>query len=408
MLRVAPLLVAACAPLASAQKTDVERLTCAVNVAQATFFLAEAGNSINEGVLECPESEQVCAAIVSKVIGAVAYVASFTSFAVSACGQSVNIAAFCTGDVSEIVNALAMISVASSSFAAGSCSELKRRLWKLPQGPFNTSDLSNSSNGSEAPADVNESSGFQPRPWPVRGHRHGPLLNASNASEELGRRWLGYKRQSAPRLTAVNGSEKLGRRQNGSEAPGNATERGSFDLAQWPEYRQYRFLGNNTERVRDFVEGARERELERRHRGTALATCVISTSNVLLFLLRAGIILNEAVTDCSPESLEAATGREGEMRCTVGISGFVASLQEVASFLSVSVHACPVEDNLDALCAADLLDMLSAFSDLVAAGTALPLSCGKVGQPIPPDFEVQTLPARRLAAAGAGRASVLV
>mmetsp|Transcript_15354 Transcript_15354/g.48369 ORF Transcript_15354/g.48369 Transcript_15354/m.48369 type:complete len:474 (+) Transcript_15354:98-1519(+) len=472
MLRAVALFVAyaALTPVQS-QKTDVERLTCAVDIAQAVLSLSEAANSINAGILVCPDPRETCSAVVSNVIAAMAYVASFASLAIAECGASVNINAFCAADVGSMLNSIALTSRAASGFASGSCSDLKRRLWRrpqhgteipgnatgsgdgwghepLPNGSSSSEPLPNGSNsseelgrlrhrpwpgnssGSERAVNAVGRGGLHPAPRLSRGLRHAPLLKGSIISEELERRRQGPDSSNgsestgstagsgglhlAPRLGRGHRHELLpkgsdgpgwpgrgqpGPRPNSSEAVGEAARNSSdFDPALWPAYRQYLFLRNSSERFQAVAETMRERELAKWARDTALATCTINSVDVILFLMRAGIIMNGAATDCSPLSLESA-GREGQMKCTIGISGFVTALEEAFTFLSELIDACPVENYPEALCATDVLAMTSVFSALVASGTAMPFSCGMVGQAPSPGLAVQTLPNRRLAAA---------
>jgi len=129
-------------------------------------------------------------------------------------------------------------------------------------------------------------------------------------------------------------------------------------------------------------------------RNQNVAECVFDVGQATFFLARAGMAVNAAVSDCHTDTLRA-TGRKGQARCSVDINGLIGSFSFVASMVSFAVAKCPILTNVNAICAAEVANLIAGLAGVAATGSSLKATCGH--QAIPGESEPGVLPVRRLA-----------
>lgn len=104
--------------------------SCALNVVQASNYLARAGLMIDQATKTCTAprltgysslyKKQACAANAVGVFSSVGWVATFLSLAASECSRNVNLNALCAATIEGLISALAGIAV-EANIAAANC-----------------------------------------------------------------------------------------------------------------------------------------------------------------------------------------------------------------------------------------------------------------------------------------------
>lgn len=103
----------------------------------------------------------------------------------------------------------------------------------------------------------------------------------------------------------------------------------------------------------------------------AAANCALDVGQATFSLGQAGTSLFAAVRFCK----QVHTAAE-QARCSAAINFVVMSFAFVASFLSQAATNCATSVSLEAMCAADITNLLGDFAAIAAAGSSLTQTCG--------------------------------
>mmetsp|Transcript_134725 Transcript_134725/g.375498 ORF Transcript_134725/g.375498 Transcript_134725/m.375498 type:complete len:173 (-) Transcript_134725:34-552(-) len=139
-------------------------------------------------------------------------------------------------------------------------------------------------------------------------------------------------------------------------------------------------------------------------RQVEITECVLDVSQVVGSLVRAALAIQHAVKKCDPRPERGGKDSEGansdrrKRTCAVDIAGVIGSFSFVGAFLSFAVSHCPVEGNVQAECAGNVLQLSAALASFAAVGAAMPLTCN----PKVEEFEEGVPPDRRLALNASG------
>jgi len=107
--------------------------------------------------------------------------------------------------------------------------------------------------------------------------------------------------------------------------------------------------------------------------GTAneLASCIVNAIQGTLWLGRLGIIANQFdIEACHPTN--TPHWRED---CAASILGLLTSMSYAASFFSAVASQCPLHENLEAMCAADITQILGALFGIGSSASAMTITC---------------------------------
>merc|ERR1719158_313645 len=281
----------------------VAGLTCAIDVSQALLFLGKGGTTISGATLGCPVTDTDtqkagCSAAVSSVIFSFGFAATFISAAAAECSTSVNNAAVCAADVSNLVASLAVLSAVSSSLH-NTCRVL------AIQVTAQTTTMA--SPEAELPLEV---AGRR-----LEQSKHSPYFQDTDTPE--------MKRFAAEALRKALEVHRLAK---SSKYTGGA----DFE-------RLMKETHAHSDMVRKLDAMRSEEDIQNQVRGTEIADCVIDAANSLFFLIRAGLAISAAASDCTPTGITESGIPDGQMVCSTDIFGFIQSISFAATFIAVQV-----------------------------------------------------------------------
>eukprot|EP00928_Gymnodinium_smaydae_P053331 TRINITY_DN37343_c0_g1_i1.p1 TRINITY_DN37343_c0_g1~~TRINITY_DN37343_c0_g1_i1.p1 ORF type:complete len:348 (+),score=26.10 TRINITY_DN37343_c0_g1_i1:115-1044(+) len=109
---------------------------------------------------------------------------------------------------------------------------------------------------------------------------------------------------------------------------------------------------------------------QQRDYASTTASCAIYSIQSAWFIARAGLSINAAVTNCKPEQPKAA--------CAASVSGILASLSAVSSYVSGAAATCSRSVNVPGAGCAAVVSMLTAgLSAIAATASSASLSCAQ-------------------------------
>jgi len=114
-------------------------------------------------------------------------------------------------------------------------------------------------------------------------------------------------------------------------------------------------------------------------RSAEIAECVFDVGQATLFFARAGLMVNAAVADCSRFELRTGGGA-AQARCAVDVSSVISAFSFAASGISYSCFHCPFWKHVVPACAGAIVNLISALSQIAAAGSSFEANCGQHGR----------------------------
>ena len=116
----------------------------------------------------------------------------------------------------------------------------------------------------------------------------------------------------------------------------------------------------------------RARLQKQRDRKAELSDCVFTSLVLSQFAVRGGVLISGAATSCKAP-------QENKVTCLTDVSGVLASFTVTAALIALVTSECPVARNFKALCATDVLTMVSAIGFLFESVGKMLLNCGVPG-----------------------------
>merc|ERR1712154_409392 len=106
-----------------------------------------------------------------------------------------------------------------------------------------------------------------------------------------------------------------------------------------------------------------------------MGECVLDSFQATYYLMRAGTFVTASVAECS--RFELRTGAlDARYKCAKSISGVINAFSTMAHSISYSCLHCAFWKDLAPACAGASISLISALSQIAAAGSNFQLSCG--------------------------------
>jgi len=311
---------------------------CGIDVTQSVISLGQAGTGITGAIIAChpsegePTDKVVCAASVLGVFSSFMDIASFIASAAADCAEGLHVKEYCVADITGLAGSL-------SNLAMGALS-LSRSCVRPDNGTETDEEVAVLST-----AVGRRLGGLRPpRPswsWPPRS----PSGTANSTT-------------STTSTTSTNSTTTTT-----SIAAGTTTGQESNDV------------------LSQLIKRRSEQEL----RALDLADCFFDVNSATSFLARSILALDAAAdSSCEwqgPESTSVA--------CVVDAFGVIGSFADVAAFISFAVTHCPIGENIDAVCAGDIANVISGIAGIVSAASSFKLTCGGQNTSLPQDQQDQ-------------------
>lgn len=313
------------------QPKQVKVAQCAVDVGLSTIFLGTAGTSINAAVRNCrrqitDQQKAACSASISGVMLGFGYAAGFLSQAAADCQSSLQVVsetavhrAQCAADIATLTAMLAVIANSGSSMREVCGND----------------------------ATVNGALSVNAR-----------RLNEEVDHVKMEEDWLHKFGTAGLNLTSLLTGD---------------LEKDDLDK----EKRDLSSLGQT--KANPFQSSALAMKQRMKDRSGELAECVFDVGQSTLFLARAAMKINSAVSDCSRFELRTG-GPKNQAKCSVDVASIIASFSFVASGVSFACFHCPFYKSSQPACAGSIINMIAALAEVAAVGSSLQASCGDVGR----------------------------
>jgi hypothetical protein len=112
-------------------------------------------------------------------------------------------------------------------------------------------------------------------------------------------------------------------------------------------------------------------------RSTELAMCAFDVGQAVFFLAQAGLMINQAVGDCSRFELRTG-GHQAKLKCETDVKKLISAFAFVSSGLSYATFHCPFYKQVPPACAGALSNLVAALADISAVSTSFQATCGHV------------------------------
>lgn len=367
------------------------KVLCAVDVFQGVISLGQGGDALYWATTTCrninedstADQKEICSLNVNYVLLSFAFAASYLSAAAADCAHTVNIQAYCSSDVSNLVADLANLAFCGSSLTQ-SCVKVPAFLEQKAKAQAEAAAAAFAGKerrlDPETMTELHEAMRQKHQNWRVSTsqdkefevdsvYREFKEVQASlkdkvrrlaNSTDDTPLRKI--LRESVPKMksfaeAAQRHLSKVSKKPATTPCPTTTTEAETTTTQAPLDVLQAQLLAANNFKV-------------------ITADCVFNAAQAILYLMRASLALNVAVSDCLSPDVNLGP-ESGKMACSVDIVGFIGSMGWATSCISYTIAQCPNTGVVDALCAGDVAAVVASVAGIASSGASFTLTCGK-------------------------------
>eukprot|EP00930_Biecheleria_cincta_P025105 TRINITY_DN17905_c0_g1_i1.p1 TRINITY_DN17905_c0_g1~~TRINITY_DN17905_c0_g1_i1.p1 ORF type:complete len:471 (+),score=72.94 TRINITY_DN17905_c0_g1_i1:46-1458(+) len=301
--------------------------TCVLDTFAMAQAAWDAGNAIEEAETACAQpfestdAETGCVNIISGALAGFADIASFIADAASSCAKSLNVQAACATDISGIVQGFMTL------FDGATGANLACR----------------------------------------QGNQSDEILTSILASRRL------EEQPTARRFLS----------QNSSEVQANKLEKLKHGLKKKIQgWEKYDSVHKHKLAILQNIQLSPEEKMQalqlENHESAELASaCGNSIMALVLNFSFLGIFFTSSSEDCPP-AIISRDGQQAKVSCALDILSVISAISDIASHLTNTVVTCPEILHDHAVCAASIIDLVTAAATITASFVSVQTTCGQI------------------------------